>query len=279
MPEDELTPGAGASPLSFDRVASDYERSRFLPPHVAQTVAALICRNLPAGSFLLDAGVGTGRYGRALAARHARTVGVDVSRAMMNRLKGNGNAPAAPLPHLLQADLRALPFARGAFAGALAAHVFHLIADWPRALDEVWRVLAPGWGTLWIAREEEDDLKVRSHYLRRAAERGVLPPNPGARTAQVLAALAALGAHVQVVSPPDAAASLCWERTWSARQMLDLLAGRAYSLQWDIPDDVHQALIAETRGWAQDAFGSLAACEQAQTRLTLYAARKPAART
>ncbi len=263
------------APLSFDRVASDYERSRFLSPRVAQTAAGLICRNLPADSFLLDAGVGTGRYARALAARHARVVGVDVSCAMMDRLR-NGRKRHAPLPRLVQADLRALPFCDGVFGGALAAHVFHLIADWPRALDEVWRVLAPGRGILWIAREDEGDLKVRSFYLRRAVERGVLPPNPGARTVQVIDALAARGARIQVVSSPDPAA-LCWERTWSARQMIELLARRTYSLQWNIPDDVHQALLVETRGWAQSAFGSLLARERAQTRLTLYAAHKPAA--
>lgn len=274
MPKREAA--GAAAPLSFDRVASDYERTRFLPAPVAQTVADLICQNLPAHSLLLDAGVGTGRYGRALAARHARTVGVDVSRVMMNHLRKSSKRHAA-LPRLLQADLRALPFGDGAFAGALAAHVFHLIADWPRALGEVWRVLAPGTGTLWIAREDEGDLQVRSYYLRRAAERGVLPPNPGARTAQVLDALARRGARVQVVSPPDPAA-LCWERTWSARQMLDLLDRRTYSLLWDIPDDVHQALLSETRDWAASAFGSLQSSERAKTCLTLYAAHKPAAR-
>lgn len=276
MPDGEAANRHDTPPLAFDRVAPDYERTRFLPSHIAQTVAGLICRNLPAGSFLLDAGVGTGRYGRALAARHARTVGVDVSRVMMNHLR-RGRSHVAPLPGLLQADLRALPFCEGAFAGALAAHVFHLIADWPRALDEIWRVLAPGTGTLWIAREQEDDLQVRSYYLRRAAERGVLPTNPGARTVQVLDALVLLGARVQIVSPPDPSV-LVWERKWSAHQMLELLSRRTYSLLWDIPDDIHQALLTETRDWATSAFGSLHACERAQTRLTLYAARKPGER-
>ena len=263
--------GAAAAPaLSFDRVASEYERTRYLPPEVARAAAALICRDLPPGSFFLDAGVGTGRYGRALAARHARTVGVDVSRDMMARLKH-----AAAVPRLVRADLRALPFGDGVFAGALAAHVFHLIADWRAALGEVWRVLTPEQGVLWVAREEEDDLPVRSFYLRRAAERGVLPQNPGARTAQVLDALRGAGAQVRIIAAPDPD-SLCWERTWSAQEMLDLLDGRAYSLLWSIPEDVHRRLLAETHAWAVGNFGSLHVRARALSRLTLYAARKPA---
>jgi ubiquinone/menaquinone biosynthesis C-methylase UbiE len=273
---DSNADGTRAAPLSFDRVAVDYERTRFLPSHVAHAAADLICRDLPARSFLLDAGVGTGRYGRALAARHPRTVGVDVSRVMMDHLRKTRKSDGcnAALPCLVQADLRALPFSDGVFTSALAAHVFHLIADWRRALDEVWRVLVPGSGTLWIAREDEGDLQVRSFYLRRAAEQGVLPPNPGARTTQVLDALARRGARLEIISPPNPDA-LTWERSWSAQQMLDLLERRLYSLLWDVPDHVHQSLLAETRNWAQSVFGSLQARERAQTCLTLHAAHKP----
>lgn len=276
-------------PLSFDRVAGDYDCSRSLPPLIARAVAARVCQDLAPHDWLLDAGVGTGRYGRALAAGHpARTVGVDVSRAMMARL-GSGGAAAADeasvaVPHLARADLRALPFCDGAFAAVFSAHVFHLIAAWEQALSEAWRVLRrPGdngsgdGGTLWVAREDEGDVPVRSFYLRRAAERGVLPPNPGARTQDILNALLQRGAAIDEVSetlPLGTANALCWERVWSARDVLGLLTRRAYSVQWTIPDTDHRALLRETEAWARDSFGGLDTRARIQTRLRLYAARK-----
>jgi len=262
-----------APPLSFDRVADEYERTRFLPQSVAHAVAERMLRDIDSEAWLLDAGVGTGRYARALAERHPRRVaGVDVSRAMMERL----DAVPAGGPHLVQADLRALPFADGAFGGALAVHIFHLIANWPRALDEIWRVLRPG-ASLWLAKEDEGDLRVRGFYLKRAAEAGVLPPNPGARTHEVSLALAGRGAQVREVdggAESSAETPFCWERAWTGREMLDLLARRTYSVLWDIPEPAHRTLLAETRAWTLRTFGSLDVADRAVTRLTLFEARK-----
>jgi ubiquinone/menaquinone biosynthesis C-methylase UbiE len=244
---------------------------------VARTVADRVLSEVRAPDWFLDGGIGTGRYGRALAARHRRTVGVDVSRGMMAELRATVTAAAQPCPWLARADLRALPFATGSLGGVLLAHVFHLIADWPRALDEAWRVLRPG-AILWLAREDETDLSVRSFYLRRASERGVLPPNPGARTQQVVEALqqrADAPARVRELARiGPGGKTVRWTREWSAREMLDLLGGRTYSVQWTIPEQVHRTLLAETRAWTRRTFGTLEVRQRAETQLVLYECRK-----
>ena len=256
---------ARVSSFSFDRVADEYEATRYLPGPVADATAQRVLTGLSAKDWYLDAGVGTGRFARALARRHTRTVGVDISRRMMREMRVRSGAS----PHLLCADLRRLPFADAAIAGVLAVHVFHLIPAWQRALAEMWRVLRPG-GALHLAVEDGARTQVRSEYLRRAHAHGALPAYSGGSIDEILSALTRRGAAVREVHSTD----LCWSRDWSAREMLGMLERRTYSLQWDIPEPVHQRLLVETRDWTLQTFGTLDVTERIHARLVLYEARK-----
>jgi malonyl-CoA O-methyltransferase len=110
------------------------------PPHAHNALMeieqAAILELLPpvAGRVVLDAGCGTGRYMRLLAALGARAIGVDLSNAMVAR------ARALRLPVAL-ADMNALPVATAScdlVVSGLAipdiAQLAPVVAEWARVL-------------------------------------------------------------------------------------------------------------------------------------------------
>src|SRR5579862_6157046 len=137
--------------ISFDRAASYYDATRGYPPDVEQAIGQAIvaaAAATPATRFL-EIGVGTGRIALPVIALGFDYTGVDISAAMMDRLRekledierATGQHPRATL---LEADMQALPFDDAHFDVVIAAHVFHLVGDPARAWQEAMRVLRPG---------------------------------------------------------------------------------------------------------------------------------------
>jgi malonyl-CoA O-methyltransferase len=110
------------------------------PPHAhnalmeAEQTAMLELLPPVSGRTVLDAGCGTGRYMRLLAALGARVIGVDLSQAMV------GRAGMLRLP-LVRADMSALPIA-GASCDIVVSglaipdvpHLARVTAEWARVL-------------------------------------------------------------------------------------------------------------------------------------------------
>ncbi len=132
----------------FERAADAYERGRpeYPPAAVALVVSAL---RLGPGARVLDAGAGTGKLSRPLAACGAPVLAADPADAMIRRAAG------APGVVPLRAVVEALPFRDGALDAAAAASAFHWF-DGPRALRELHRALRPGGrlALLWNVRDE-----------------------------------------------------------------------------------------------------------------------------
>lgn len=105
------------------------------------SVAGLGPGAIPAGTRVLDAGCGNGAILRALraawpeAAAAPRAVGLDLSAGML------AVVPSRPL---VNADIAALPFARGQFGVVLAVHMLYHVPGREQAISELRRVLAPG---------------------------------------------------------------------------------------------------------------------------------------
>ena len=127
---------------SYDTIANAYERiwsARF------QAVARQLLAAAPPGegSRLLDLGTGIGAVASALGskARSLRTiVGCDLSLAMLSTARHR-----VPDLRLVVADVVRLPFRDASFDVATANCVLSHLADYPRGLTEVVRVLArPG---------------------------------------------------------------------------------------------------------------------------------------
>jgi ubiquinone/menaquinone biosynthesis C-methylase UbiE len=263
-----------AQRYNFDRVASEYEETRYLPPAVARHLATLLVGGIRPADWYLDAGAGTGRIGRALAAQHGRTVGVDISTAMLRHFRDAAAANSRPRLALVLGDVRALPFPDGVFAGILTSHVLHLISDWRGVLAELWRVLRPG-GTLTIALESRSRSVVTARFLAMASEQRLLGPTlDRARGAEIASALQAWTEEIGEHRPPG----LAWTSSLTAEGALDLLARRTYSSLWDIPDAALVPLLTETAEWTSAQFGArpLAEIEEcSDCAIVLYTGRKP----
>jgi ubiquinone/menaquinone biosynthesis C-methylase UbiE len=265
-----------SEPLSFDRVATDYERTRPLPSEVADAVATYIVGLVGADEWILDAGCGTGRFTRALAKRSPRIVGADVSPEMLAELRRLQDG--LPQPVLVTTDLRTLPFPEGQFSAVLAVHVLHLIADWQQALDEMWRVLAPG-GVLLLGYEDRSKSEVRDFYMTEGHRLGLVPKHPGVRNtrAEILPYIESRhgATDVEMVSLPEWE----WTRTMLVQGMLSDLDSRLYSSQWQIPESSHAEVMAATRANAEKLFGELDATkhETQETRFVLHVVHKTTA--
>lgn len=129
---------------SFDRAAATYDRAAVLQ---AEVRARLLERLEPvrlSPRRILDLGAGTGEAYRPLRARYrgAEVVGLDLSAAMLQRLRGRGGWLRRP--QAVAADAEALPFADGTFELVFSNLTLQWVNDLDRALVEIARVLAPG---------------------------------------------------------------------------------------------------------------------------------------
>ncbi|MDO8910462.1 MAG: methyltransferase domain-containing protein [Phenylobacterium sp.] len=134
------------SQLTFDADSARALEAIYMTPDVVAQRGRVIDLLAPAaGEHLLDVGVGPGLLALDLArlvGESGRMVGLDLAPAMVA-------AATARLAGLSQAEVRVgdaanLDLPDGAFDGAVSTQVYEYVADMPRALAELHRVLRPG---------------------------------------------------------------------------------------------------------------------------------------
>jgi SAM-dependent methyltransferase len=103
------------------------------------------------GSVVLEAGSGVGSQTIPLLRRNpkVRLTCVDIAAGSLAEARARILAAALPLPVFQQADLRALPFADGAFDHAFVCFVLEHLAEPEMVLSELRRVIRPG-GSLTV---------------------------------------------------------------------------------------------------------------------------------
>lgn len=145
--------------ISFDRAVEYYDSTRGYPPEIAEAIGSALIGATDATpqTRFLEVGVGTGRIALPIIARGHDYTGVDISAAMMSRLRAKlvdleRETGRPPSVRLLEADAQTLPFDSASFDVVLAVHVFHLVSDPRAAWHEAFRVLRPG-GMLLICAE------------------------------------------------------------------------------------------------------------------------------
>ena len=100
-----------------------------------------LCRRIPAGRLVLDAGAGTGAATGPLHVRGARVVALDASFDMLAWR-------SAHRPPAVVADVRELPLATASVDDCVAAFVLNHLPDPGRGFAELARVTRPGGAVL-----------------------------------------------------------------------------------------------------------------------------------
>lgn len=154
-----------------------------------QTVESLLSA-LPAGSTVLDAPVGTGRFLAAFARHAHRFVGVDISRDMLLQADAESGRSSAAAGRLVQATVGSLPLADGSVDYVLSLRLLNWfdIDTVRRTLGEFRRVcrhqmvvgvrLAAPLGRRRLPRFAAELLRRPASSLRRLLSRRANQPEP-----------------------------------------------------------------------------------------------------
>jgi len=243
--------------VAFDRAAGFYDESRGLRPEVSELVADRVEGAVGPAARLLEIGVGTGRIALPLHRRGREIVGVDLSLPMLDRFRAKAAAAGLPPPTVLRADAGRLPFRDACVDAVLEVHVLHLVPDWPRALEEVRRVLVPGGMLLHAgggAIERGSD-SPRDQVMRRFDELAFAGDGPprivGASPRQVLDALVAMGGRVEELEPVG------WEEPETYAEALRWVEERVFSSHWRLPDERWRSAAARVRAEVEAAHPDL----------------------
>jgi ubiquinone/menaquinone biosynthesis C-methylase UbiE len=237
---------AGGS-VSFERAADVYDRTRLTDPVALAAALDVLDAVLPAGG-VLEIGVGTGAIAVPLARRGRRVVGLDVSAAMLTRLRAK---PGSDGVAVAVADATRLPVADRAFAGAYCRWVLHLIASWREAVQELCRAVAPGgvvvvepagysggWRDVWLRFVEElgpDAMPVGLDARRGYTDLDEAFDACGATRREV----------IQTRMRIDS----------SLGRFFDEAAARAYSWTWRASDAELARAVDTVRAWAVGRYG------------------------
>lgn|GEM_PF-502666 len=119
--------------------------ARVFYPRIARVIRGL---RLPAGSRVLEIGVGTGLSLSAYP-RHCHVVGLDRSADMLKHAQRKIERLRGKHIELIEGDALALPFPAESFDFVMVFHVITVVPDHARLLDEARRVLRPG-GTVVV---------------------------------------------------------------------------------------------------------------------------------
>lgn len=235
----------GGGSVSFDRAAGFYDRTRALGPEVeaAQTQLLVDALDGLAGP-VLEIGAGTGRVAVPLAAAGLSVLGVDLSHAMLQRLRAKDHhIPVAV------GDATRLPIAERAIGAAVVAHVLHLVSDWRTAIAEVERVLRPG-GVLLVTRGgEQSGIRAEIQAVARTAAGWSMP-------AGRLDDLDPLDEHfvgrgAEVTRLP----ALPVDGGRNAAELLASMRHNVYSWTWDFTDGQRHEAVAAARRHVESMYG------------------------
>lgn len=244
--------------ISFDRAAEYYDATRGYPLGVADQIGQALLKAAGATpqSRILEMGVGTGRIALPIIRAGYTYTGIDLSPRMLEKLRAA--LPTIPGAServtLLEGDVTALPFADGSFDAVITVHVFHLVSDRVRAIEEEVRVLARP-GVALNGRDEfpgDESNAIGAQW--REILRGLgwtLPERKDADESHSVAAeWRRLGAEVDRFVAQEG------EMPWSRSREIEWFEQRLGSATWPIPDDLHAEAARRLRAWATSYYGA-----------------------
>jgi len=238
---------------AYLRPPEDYARTRAFPPEAERQIADSLQALLPPASQVLDLGAGTGRLAHLLLAGGFGVTAFDLSRPMLEYLRGHRHSSQSLL-RLLQADVTAVPLATGSQEVALSVHVLHLIPYWQGALAEALRVLAPGGLFLlgWTEHDEDDPwTRISGKWKEIIASHGYAVRTDIDYDEEVCPWLTARSATAGSLTAGR------WDHTRPPLQYLEGIRQRLYPFFWSIPEEAFPRLLEELENWAARTFHDL----------------------
>ena len=211
--------------ICFDSAAETYDKTRGLPEPVMSLLVKRMSKELKNCQYLLDVGVGTGRFAKPLQEIGFDVVGVDLSGKMLVKAGEKG------MKDLLRCDICSLPLNDKSFDASLCIHVLHLISDWRLALKEICRVTKRVMLTTIHVREDP----IRQTYNTLLSNLGYERIRPGKDEWELQ----------DFVKPRKSVFAAFYSN--EADEHLDNLAQRAFTSQWHIPEHINRNIVSELR--------------------------------
>ena len=140
--EEVLAARASEARAYFDRIAEAIEHE-YLPGRTWEGLAKGLVRLLPR-QRVADLGIGGGELTLLLCDASEKVIGVDASRAMLDRVRAKAQRAGVGNLELRHGEIEALPLADGEVDLVVLSQALHHAVDPKRALAEAFRVLAPG---------------------------------------------------------------------------------------------------------------------------------------
>lgn len=229
--------------LSFDRAADFYDATRTTDRGTLERILGLLETTVSVPGPVLEIGVGTGQLAAPLAHRGVPIVGLDLSAAMMERLRAKeGGADV----RLIRGDATRLPFADGSFGGAYARWVLHLIPNWMDAIHELGRVVRRE-GAIAMEPGGETGILAEIH-IRFVEVVGDLARYPG--MPPVDRELMLDRAMADVGRAPTEIVQVMYDRQVTLTDHFDRIVTKEFSWTWRVPDDLLRRAVSEVRSWA-----------------------------
>jgi SAM-dependent methyltransferase len=238
---------------AYHRPPADYARSRAFPPQAEDQIRQSLKPLLPPGARVVDIGAGTGRLTHLLLREGYAVLALDLSTSMLRYLLENRPCDPARL-RLTVCDASDLPVQSSCFDAAFSVHVLHLLANWHAALEEAFRILAPG-GVFLLGLTEHDpddpseQLAAKWRKLLRTYD-PLAPRAPSYREG--------IGRWMEsrgVTSRQVVAAK--WIRSRAPAEHLERIHDRMFPFFREIPDEAFAQLYAQLLAWARSRFASL----------------------
>jgi ubiquinone/menaquinone biosynthesis C-methylase UbiE len=211
--------------ICFDPAAEIYDRTRGLPRSAMERLVKRISDELKGCQLILDAGVGTGRFAKPLQKKGLNVVGIDLSGKMLNKAVEKG------VKDLFRCDVCFLPLTSKSFEASLCIHVLHLINDWKMALKEICRVTRK----IMVSTINVHKDPVRQAYNTMLEDLGYKRTRPGKDEWELQG----------FVKPKKSVFAASYNNR--ADEHLENLAQRAFTSQWQIPEEINKKVVAELK--------------------------------
>ena len=214
--------------ISFDRAAEAFDRTRGFPCSVMNKIVETLKEELEVYRRILDVAVGTGRFAKPLQDANLKIVGIDISKKMLEK------AFEKKTKDLITGDACRLPFHDAAFDASISNSTLHLVKDWKLALQEITRVTKESLFSI-IRERPEHKANPSGVYRELLNEYGHSYSHPGM----------SLGKLKEIIK--SAKSRFVTSYYINSDENIALLNEKAFSNQWNAPDDLHRKAMQELR--------------------------------